>query len=87
MNGKKILICESGPIPSSTMKGSNHDRSGGGYSELYKDSRYDRDGSTDLGVVIFDKTEELEVTIEFTKGAKSDMEPTTWCFRPTVDLY
>ena len=34
-----------------------------------------------------DKTEELEVTIEFTKGAKSDMEPTTWCFRPTVDLY
>ena len=32
-------------------------------------------------------TEELEVTIEFTKGAKSDMEPTTWCFRPTVDLY
>ena len=87
LNGKKIPKCESGPIPSSTMKGSNHDRSGGGYSELYKDSRYDRDGSTDLGVVIFDKTEELEVTIEFTKGAKSDMEPTTWCFRPTVDLY
>lgn len=60
LNGKKIPKCESGPIPSSTMKGSNHDRSGGGYSELYKDSRYDRDGSTDLGVVIFDKTEELE---------------------------
>lgn len=75
MNGKKIPKCESGPIPSSTMKGSNHDRSGGGYSELYKDSRYDRDGSTDLGVVIFDKTEELEVTIEFTKGAKVTWNP------------
>ena len=69
------------------MKGSNHDRGGGGYSELYRAGNYDRDGSTDLGVVTFDQTEELEVTIEFTKGAQSTMEPTTWCFRPTVDLY
>ena len=53
LNGKKIPKCESGPIPSSTMKGSNHDRGGGGYSELYRDSRYDRDGSTDLGAVSY----------------------------------
>lgn len=88
LNGKKIPKCESGPIPSSTMKGSNHDRSGGGYGELYsKTSTYDRDGSTDLGVVTFDKMEELEVTIEFTKGGNAKLEPTTWCFRPTIDLY
>lgn len=90
LNGKKIPKCESGPIPSSTMKSSNHDRNNvGGYNELWQVNKtnYDRDGSTDLGVVTFDETEELEVTIEFTKGAQSTMEPTTWCFRPTVDLY
>lgn len=87
LNGKKIPKCADGPIAASTMKGSNHDRSGGGYSELDRTSNYDRDGSTDLGVVTFDTTEELEVTIEFTKGGTTSMEPTTWCFRPTADLY
>ena len=42
------------------MKGSNHDRSGGGYSELYKDSRYDRDGSTDLGLSYLTKRKNLK---------------------------
>lgn len=88
LNGKKIPKCANGPIPSSTMKGSNHDRNNvGGYSELDRTSNYDRDGSTDLGVVTFDKMEELEVTIEFTKGGNAKLEPTTWCFRPTIDLY
>lgn len=88
LNGKKIPKCANGPIPASTMKGSNHDRSGGGYNELYnKSSNYDRDGSTDLGIVTFDTTGEVEVTIEFTKGGTASMEPTTWCFRPTADLY
>lgn len=88
LNGKKIPKCVSGPIPASVMKSSNNDRNNvGGYNEFYWDGKYDRDGSTDLGVVTFDQMEELEVTIEFTKGGTTTMEPTTWCFRPTIDLY
>lgn len=90
INGKVIPKCEEGPIPASTMKGSNHDRSGGGYSELpgAQVSNYDRDGSTDLGNVVFEEDcDEVEVKVVFTAGGTSTYEPTLWCLRPTANFY
>ncbi|NDV63654.1 hypothetical protein [Bacteroides sp. 224] len=87
INGKKIPKCESGPITGATMKGANFDRNSGGYSELYKDSRYDRDGGVDLGLVTIEETTELEVTVEFKKASQTTFEPSHWCLRPTANTY
>lgn len=76
-------------MPASIMKGISWDRGGGGYNEIYSSvANYDRDGTT-IGTVTItgDEPQEINIRVEFRKSGRSEFEPFTWCFRPTINCY
>lgn len=74
--------------PASFMKGLSWDRGGGGYNELYYDSKYDRDGAT-IGTFTLtgEEPQEINIRVEFRKSGRTEFEPFSWCFRPTANCY